>query len=260
MKATLRRNWTGGCTSGRLFTLEVPENTWLVQAYVKTTEGLHKFFAQDDTIKGYYDKWTRTHCPRPHNMTKYHAALKAERERRRATQAPRPYSSPSYRSHRRSYSPINWRQRDSYPNGKRSKFAKRTSSPFSSDSSTKAWGPSDLENTPSFEPREQDSMHPSNKDSKVKVETLSRAPGLRPMRVAVVEPEPVATAFSGEWNEVPHPDEDQPPAARQDPLLSQLLLSRWSLDWTKEMSLLLMKRAILSSWILLHHPNLPCLR
>ena len=81
VKATLRNNWTGGCTNGKLFTLEVPENAWLVEAYVKTTEGLHKFFAQDGCIKGYYDKWTRTHCPRPCNMAKYHVALKAEREK-----------------------------------------------------------------------------------------------------------------------------------------------------------------------------------
>ena len=53
VKATLRRNWTGGCTSGQLFTLEIPENAWLVETYVKTTEGLHRYYAQDGCIKGY---------------------------------------------------------------------------------------------------------------------------------------------------------------------------------------------------------------
>ena len=211
VKATLRNNWTGGCTNGKLFTLEVPENAWLVEAYVKTTEGLHKFFAQDGCIKGYYDKWTRTHCPRPHNMAKYHAALKAERERRRATRAPRPYSKPAYKPYRRSHSPINWRKRDSCPHGKRPKSARRASSPFSSDSSTRAWGPSDPEFSPRFETRRQESMHPSDQDPKVKAETISRAPGLRPMRIAVVEPEPLAAASTGGWTEVPQKHEDQPP-------------------------------------------------
>ena len=211
VKATLRNNWTGGCTNGRLFTLEVPENAWLVEAYVKTTEGLHKFFVQDGCIKGYYDKWTRTHCPMPHNMAKYHAALKAERERRRATMAPRPYSRPSYKPYRRSHSPVNWRKRDSCPHGKRPKSARRASSPFSSDSSTRAWGPSDPECPPRFETRKQESMHPSDNDSKVKAENISRAPGLRTMRIAVVEPEPLAAASPGEWTEVPQQHEDQPP-------------------------------------------------
>ena len=74
VKAALRRNWTGGCTSGQLFTLEIPENAWLVETYVKTTEELHRYYAQDGCIKGYFDKWTRTHCPRPHNMAKFTAA------------------------------------------------------------------------------------------------------------------------------------------------------------------------------------------
>ena len=141
VKATLRRNWTGGCTSGQLFTLEIPENAWLVETYVKTTEGLHRFYAQDGCIKGYFDKWTRTHCPRPHNMAKYAAALRAERNRKRARMAPKPYSKSPYRAHRRSHSPINWTRRDTCPqSSKHQKAARRDWSPFSSDTSTRTWG------------------------------------------------------------------------------------------------------------------------
>ena len=49
VKATLRRNWTGGCTSGQFFTLEIPENAWLVETYVKpqkgSTDTMHKMGA-----------------------------------------------------------------------------------------------------------------------------------------------------------------------------------------------------------------------
>ena len=54
-------------------------------------------------------------------------------------------------------------------------------------------------------------MHPSDQDSKVKAETISRAPGLTTMKIAVVEPEPLATASPEEWTEVPQQHEDQPP-------------------------------------------------
>ena len=130
VKTTLRRNWTGGYTSGQLFTLEILENAWLVETYVKTT-GLHRYYAQDGCIKEYFEKWTRTHCPRPHNMAKFKAALRAQKNMNRARMAPKPYSKSPHKAHRRSHSLINWRRRDTCPkSSKHQRAAKKDWSPF----------------------------------------------------------------------------------------------------------------------------------
>ena len=46
VKASIRRNNFGSRRGEKIFTLEVTSNAWLVEAYVKTTDGLHKYFCE----------------------------------------------------------------------------------------------------------------------------------------------------------------------------------------------------------------------
>ena len=219
MKATLRRNWTGGCKSGQLFTLEIPENAWLVQTYVKTTEGLHRYYAQDGYIKGYFDKWTRTHCPWPHNMAKFTAALRAE-NRKRAIMAPKPYSKSPHRAHRRSHSPINWR-RDTCPiDSKHQRAARRDWSPFSSDTSTRAWGSCDSVAPTSIKSSKQSTVQSTADNLKVRQEPTQKPspPGL--VKIAVVDPEP--TTFTGEWKSTQPEVSDVLPPVKQECTLAEV--------------------------------------
>ena len=221
VKAPLRRNWTGGWTSGQLFTLEIPENAWLVKTYVKTTEGLHRYYAQDGCIKGYFDKWTRTHCPRPHNMAKFTAALRAEKNRKRARMAPRPYSKSSHRAHRRSHSPINWRRRNTSPKGsKHQRAARRDWSSFSSDTSTRAWGSCDSDAPTSIKSSKQSTVQSTADNLKVRQESPRKPapPGL--VKIAVVDPEP--TAFTGEWKSTQPEVSDVLPPVKQECTLAEV--------------------------------------
>ena len=160
-------------------------------------------------------------CPRPHNMAKFTAALRAEKNRKRARMAPKPYSKSPHRAHRRSHSPINWRRRDTCPiDSKHQRAARRDWSPFSSDTSTRAWGSCDSVASTSIRSSKQSTVQSTADNSKIRQESPRKPapPGL--VKIAVIDPEP--TAFTGDCKSAQPEVSDVLPPVKQECTLAEV--------------------------------------